>query len=792
MVKSGIQHWIAVVSMFYVLECITGMHDPTMVALALSIWSIGGASLFLLMRRAQESNQRRQRQWIAIAAISAGVAVWGTHFVAMLAYDGGMTVTFQIPLTLLSIAVAIVLFWVALQAHFWLKMPGKSVVTGSLIAFAIAGMHFTGMAAMQVAAQIHYNWGLVIGGQLTASVMAILAFAAFDRIAGRSGVVIAIVLSLLAVGAMHFTAMSATQLVPDPARPAVEEGVGRTLIAAMTVSASIMLALIALGTSFIDRYLNDLRGLADASLDGIAILRDGRIIDANDRFLLLVGAAREAVMGRDVTSLLSVQDGSPLATLSKAATEGLLQQADGENRPVEIAAHVIEYRGRDCQVISVRDLTRIKESQRRITHLAKHDSLTSLPNRATAMQAMAQAMEIAALNGEQVAVLALDLDRFKAVNDIFGHQEGDRVLCQVSDYLRAAVRATDLVARLGGDEFLIIQTGAIQPQGAVALAERIIAMFARDQTEAKKLRTVGTSIGIAVFPDDAADPSSLHHAADLALYRAKAIGRGNICSYDVDMDNEQQQRRELEHDLGHAIARGEFWLAYQPLVNARTRQTTGYEALLRWDHPRLGAVPPDRFIPLAEETGAIIPIGEWVLTEACTEAAGWPNQLSIAVNVSAVQFWIPSLVDTVRNALQISGLPAHRLELEITESVVMRDSENVVRTLDELREIGVSIVMDDFGTGFSSLSNLKSYAFDKIKIDRSFIATIDSDSSSRAIMRAIVGLGHSMNLPVVAEGVETEEQLQFVASEGCVQVQGYLFGRPAIAPAFTDLQVSAV
>ncbi|WP_085786217.1 EAL domain-containing protein [Ketogulonicigenium robustum] len=778
--------------MFYVLECVTQKHDPTLVALALIIWMIGGTSLFLLMRRAQESNRRRQRQWIAIAAVSAGVAVWGTHFVAMLSYDGGVPFTFEIPLTVVSVLVAIVLFWVALQAYFKLNTPYNPLISGTLLAFAIAGMHFTGMAAIDAAAVVNYDLSMIVWGQIVASLAAVAAFYVFDKMPGRRGIMVAMALSLIAVGAMHFTAMSATQLIPDPTRAAVNDSDSRQLMIAMTVSASIMLALIALGTSFVDRYLNDLRGLVDASLDAIAILRDGTVIDANDRFLTLVGARRDMVIGSEIAKIVVAQDGMPLAALSKTATEGQLTQSNGEMRPVEIAAHVIEYRGRDCQVISIRDLTRIKESQRRITHLAKHDSLTNLPNRATAMQAMSQAMEMAALNGEQIAVLALDLDRFKAVNDIFGHQEGDRVLCQVADYLRTAVRSTDLVARLGGDEFVIIQTGASQPQGAKALADRIIAIFARDQAEAKKLRTVGTSIGIAVFPNDAADPSSLHHAADLALYRAKAAGRGTVCAYDVAMDNEQQQRRELEHDMTQAIARGEFWLAYQPLVNSQSRAVTGYEALLRWDHPRLGAVPPDRFIPLAEETGAIISIGEWVLQEACRQAATWPDDLRIAVNVSAVQFWVPNLVDTVRNALSISGLDPHRLELEITESVVMRDNDSVVATLDELRELGVSIVMDDFGTGFSSLSNLKSYAFDKIKIDRSFIATIDRDTSSRAIMRAIVGLGHSMNLPVVAEGVETEEQLHLVALEGCVQVQGYLFGRPSVAPAFETRQVSAI
>ena len=385
-----------------------------------------------------------------------------------------------------------------------------------------------------------------------------------------------------------------------------------------------------------------------------------------------------------------------------------------------------------------------------------------------------------------MAVLALDLDRFKAVNDIFGHAEGDRVLCRVADILRSCTRAVDTVARIGGDEFVIVQVGAAQPEGAKILADRILSTFAAEMDVTRDPMAVGVSIGVAVYPDDAGDPDTLRHGADVALYRAKQAGRGTARFFDQQMDAEVRNRRNLEHDLRHAILRRQLHVAYQPLVSTIGGAVAGYEALLRWRHPVMGEISPEVFIPIAEDTGSIVALGEWVLREACRTAATWPDDYAVSVNVSTVQFKVATLPDLVATVLAETDLHPSRLELEITESVLMKDRASALHTLNRLKALGVRIVMDDFGTGYSSLSNLQSFPFDKIKIDRSFIGAIEDDEAARSIIRAIVGLGRGLNLPVVAEGVETEAQRRMVADEGCPQAQGFLFGRPGSAPVFPE------
>lgn len=410
--------------------------------------------------------------------------------------------------------------------------------------------------------------------------------------------------------------------------------------------------------------------------------------------------------------------------------------------------------------------------------MASHDALTDLPNRVHMAEMLGESLRSMAPGG-MFAMLALDLDRFKAVNDIFGHGAGDDILKRVATILRKAVGPDDVVARIGGDEFVILQRHVRGDDDVRTLASRILDFFAREMDIARDPMAVGVSIGVAVFPRDGEDAESLHHNADTALYRAKQEGRGIACFFDQQLNEQMRERRALEHDLRQALSRGEFYLAFQPLVSTAFSTVVGYEALLRWSHPERGDVPPEAFIPIAEEVGAILPIGEWVLREACSIAAGWPDELSIAVNVSAVQFRVGNLASVVDAALRESGLNAWRLELEITESVLLRNRSATIAILRDLKALGVNIVMDDFGTGYSSLSNLRSFPFDKIKIDRSFVSSVADDDAARSIIRAIVGLGRSLHMPVVAEGIETDEQRRMVLEEGCPQAQGYLFGMPA-------------
>src|SRR5262249_3073384 len=389
-------------------------------------------------------------------------------------------------------------------------------------------------------------------------------------------------------------------------------------------------------------------------------------------------------------------------------------------------------------------------------------------------------MEKALGRGDPIAVMFLDLDRFKSVNDSLGHSVGDALLCAVTERLQRVVALSDTVARLGGDEFAIVQRHA-RPAGASELAGKIIAELAEPFEVQGHQLIVGTSIGIAMAPADGNEPDQLLRNADMALYRAKSDGRGTYHFFQPEMDAQMQDRRKLELDLRKALQGDEFELNYQPLIDLARDEVCGFEALLRWKHPERGLVSPDEFIPVAEEIGLIVPLGDWVLKQACRDAASWPVKTAIAVNLSPVQFRNPMLALSIVSALGQSGLAAARLELEITESVLLQADRNVLDALHQFRDLGVRICMDDFGTGYSSLSYLRSFPFDKIKIDRSFIRELGKDNDCMAIIRAVMRLVSSLGMITTAEGVETEEQLEILRAEGCMQVQGFLFSK-AVPP----------
>jgi diguanylate cyclase (GGDEF)-like protein/PAS domain S-box-containing protein len=428
-------------------------------------------------------------------------------------------------------------------------------------------------------------------------------------------------------------------------------------------------------------------------------------------------------------------------------------------------------------VATYEDVTERRQAEEKIMHMARHDALTNLPNRVQFRENMEQSLS----SGETFAVLYIDLDRFKSVNDTLGHPIGDALLCAVTKRLQLMVRGADTVARLGGDEFAIIQLGA-RPTDASELAARIIDEIKESFDILRHQVIIGTSIGIAIAPTDGREPDQLLRNADMALYRAKSEGRGTYHFFQPEMDAQMQARHSLELDLRKALLAGEFELCYQPLVDLDGDRVSGFEALVRWNHPQRGVIGPSDFIPVAEEIGLIVPIGDWALKQACRDAMTWPSELTVAVNLSAVQFRSPALALSVTAALGATGLSASRLELEITESVLLQDNRAVLDILHQIRKLGVRISMDDFGTGYSSLSYLRSFPFDKIKIDRSFIRELGKENDCVAIIQAVIRLGRSLGMITTAEGVETKEQLEILRVEGCTQVQGYLFSppRPAI------------
>ena len=405
---------------------------------------------------------------------------------------------------------------------------------------------------------------------------------------------------------------------------------------------------------------------------------------------------------------------------------------------------------------------------------ALRDPLTDLPNRRAFDICLATALASAA---PEAVVLLVDLDRFKHVNDTLGHPIGNGLLCLVAKRLRSLVRTADFVARFGGDEFAVVLSPV--PGGATDLARRIVDVLGRPYLIDGHLVTVGASVGIASAPQHGQSVPGLVRCADLALYAAKAAGRGVFRVFEPELDQRAKDRRTLEIELRRALMLREFELHYQPQIDIDTQTVGGFEALIRWNHPGRGLIPPGDFIPLAEEIGLIVPLGEWVIRQSCLEAMRWPDEIRVAVNVSSLQFAdAERLVNVITHALATSGLPGRRLEIEITESVLLRDQSFVLAALHQLHALGVRVAMDDFGTGYSSLSQLRSFPFDKIKIDRSFVHTNDNPDSQNAIVRAITALGISLGMQTIAEGVETAGELERVRSEGCRSVQGYLFSRP--------------
>jgi diguanylate cyclase (GGDEF)-like protein len=464
-------------------------------------------------------------------------------------------------------------------------------------------------------------------------------------------------------------------------------------------------------------------------------------------------------------------------------TEMLVDTGDG--RTIHVVTQPLPHGG---WVATHEDITRQKEAEARIAHMAHHDALTDLPNRTLFGLQLETALRW--LNrDEQMAVLFLDLDHFKNINDTLGHQIGDALLKTVGERLRSCVRETDEVARLGGDEFVIVLTKVSSPADVAHFAQRVRETIMQPYDVLEHHVVVDTSIGIALAPGDGTTCEELIKNADLALYGAKASGRGTYRFFEQAMDAKMMARHAMELDLRRALMSGEFEVHYQPLVNLEEDRISACEALLRWNHPTRGLVDPDSFIPVAEESGLITRIGDWVIRQACKDAANWPGDITLAINISPVQFRNENLISVVTHALANSGLAPERLELEITEAILLEHTDATLDTLNRLRAFGIRIAMDDFGTGYSSLSYLQKFPFDKIKIDGSFVNALSDAPESSAVIRAVTGLANSFQMVTTAEGVETEEQLAHIRALGCTEMQGHLFSKARTAADLAALLV---
>jgi len=790
--------------MFRVLTCLGGQHDWRLVVLAGAVCFLASLTAISLFRRAQVSRGRTRAIWLVSAGAAGGCGIWATHFIAVLAYRPGVPIGFDVELTALSLAVAAVISGAGLALAVTAPARWAAPLGGAILGAGIASMHYLGMSALVVPGRVTWAPDLVSASVILGMLFAAAALTVATRYDSTRARLAAAVLLTLAIVSLHFTAMGAVELIPDPARAVAQFALSPAALALAVANAALLILGLGLASAFSDSRLRERDrqfGTAVNNMSQGVVMFDTaeRMVVCNNRYVEMYGLSPDVVkpgaMLRDVianrveTGSLARDPDQYRAELLDAMAQGktiswIVETPDGRiisviNRPMP---------GGDW-VGTHEDITERKRAEARVVHMAHHDDLTGLPNRAAFSQCLARTLERAAAAGESFAILCIDLDRFKEVNDVFGHSIGDALLREASRRLAAAAEGAFL-ARLGGDEFTIIVEGT-QPATAERLTERLFAAVASDiEVDAHRLR-IGMSVGVAIFPHDGADAQTLLVNADAAMYRSKTEGRGIVRFFEPDMDKRLRDRRALQHDLRSAVAHGELSVHYQPQA-AIGGSIVGFEALVRWHHPTRGLVPPATFIPIAEESGTIIPIGEWILREACREAASWPRPLQIAINLSPVQFRhgdLPALVHTV---LLETGLAAHRLELEITEGVLISDFDRVLAILRRLKGLGVRIAMDDFGTGYSSLSYLQSFPFDKIKIDRSFIAKLETGNHSAAIIRAVISLGRGLNLPVVAEGVETQDQLAFLSTESCNEIQGFLIGRPEPIAAYADVVGRAV
>jgi diguanylate cyclase (GGDEF)-like protein/PAS domain S-box-containing protein len=909
--------------MFRVLNCLGTQHDWRLVVLAAVVCFLVSVAAVSLFNRARALSGRTRIRWLLTASFASGTGIWATHFIAMLAFDFGFPVAFDITLTIVSLLVAIVVTGLGLSVAIYGQARWSPAAGGAIVGGGIACMHYLGVVAVLMTGQILWAADLVVASVVLGALFGAAALEVIARKPSMRVMLAGAGLLSLAIVSHHFTAMGAAGVIPGYVRELDPNALGPVSLALIVaVAAAAVLGMCMLGAwsdqhsrekvsernRWLDAAVNNMiqglclfdeenrlmvwnerylamyklaphqvwrgctiRDLLDARIaagtfpldaghydtelrgalaEGKAYARnielaDGRIVHvinqptqgggwvathediterkraendlentrtflntiienvpspiivktAPDRRYVLVNRAAETYLGvkRDIMLGKVAKDFMPDGTTDMIDIHD--QRLIDSGKPVFFDEHAVSTPGNGTRIATatrlplfgpdgkpqylvsvIDDVTDRKRSEQRIAHMTSHDTLTDLPNRTAFNSCIASTVELAAASGDSFSVLNIDLDHFKTINDVFGHTVGDELLRETARRMEMACQGAFL-ARIGGDEFVVVTPTGQQPAVAEALTARLTAAFNNDVEVPGHHVRIGLTIGVAIYPQDGADTTTLLANADAALYRAKAEARGTVRFFEVAMDNQLREKRALHEDLRMAIQRDELEVYYQPQAHI-DGSITGFEALVRWHHPRHGMVPPNTFIPLAEENGSIVALGEWVLRTACREAASWPRPLSIAVNLSPVQFQHGDLPSLVHEILLETGLSPKRLELEITEGVLIGDFTRAVGILRLLKNLGVRTAMDDFGTGYSSLSYLQSFPFDKIKIDQAFIANISHSEQAATIIRAVIALGRGLGVPVLAEGVETAEQAKFLATEGCDEIQGYYIGRP--------------
>ena len=777
--------------MMTVLGCIRDNHDPWMVIFAAIICVAGSWSAVSLFDRAVTTFGTRRIGWNVLTAIAAGAAIWCTHFIAMLGFDPGVPIGFEPTLTVVSLFVAIVGATIGFSVAASRRILFAPALGGGITGLAVAVMHYTGMAAYRVQGIVSLDTTyLILSIALSVVFCAIALHIAATYRVPRANYVATGTL-VLAIVCMHFTGVTAFQVEPM----LVDGSFSNPTVFRSLAFAVAGVAAVIFGPGFAIQFIDDhtraesAEALRNMSSGLIMLSQDGLVRFFNPRVLELLGLQPGQVhLGMPVSRYL---DNVAAAT---GWDETRMQQIAQSHDPrrlhdgsriehyldggaiISLAPHAMPDGG---VIVTYDDITEAREGQKQIAHMAFHDELTGLPNRRSFVENIARLSQ-----RNSFLLLMLDLDRFKAVNDTLGHAVGDTLLVEVALRMRDRCAPTDLLFRLGGDEFAILSERN-NDEGQV-LAAAIVAALSRRFTIGEHEISIGASAGIAQWCNGD-DPERLQQMADLALYRAKENGRGRVEIYREGMIEEATQRRKFDADLAGAIEADQLELHYQPLFDLPNRDLSGFEALLRWHHPSRGSVPPAEFIPMAEQSGAIVEIGAWVIEEACRQASLWPDHLYMSINVSPVQLCSTDILRHLIRALDKYHLTPQRIEIEITETAMVDDSQQIAVALAGLRALGVRIAMDDFGTGYSSLAHLREFELDRIKIDRSFINTSQTDVGSAAVVRAVISMAQELAIQTTGEGVEDEQQLANLVAIGCGTAQGYLLGRPLDAERATEL-----
>ncbi|KMO28058.1 hypothetical protein VQ02_32310 [Methylobacterium variabile] len=769
--------------MLLTAETLVALHDGQLLGLSLLIAVLASVTTIDLLHHARGTAGSSRGIWLSAAAIAGGVGLWASQVIAQLAVRPDSDLFRHSEPLLLGLLVMTLAVGGGARAAVSAPRRIAPGLGGGVIGLGLAAVGAAVSASLPSAGGPAWLAGLCLSAAAGAA-LAGLALALSLRESPAARTAGAVVLSA-AVMVPHAVCLVAAG---GGLAPAALDG---QLAASLGFASLTLLVLAFTGLSLDGRARRRreaqelIHSLADAAVEGIAVCEGRRIVTVNTSLAELIGRAPATLIGRPITEILpeavvSRLDAGPHGEIVEAELAG----ADGEVLPVDVIRRPLG--SRPCHAVAFRDLRARRQAERDIQFLAHHDALTGLPNRASFRARLDEEIALARASGRLVAVLCLDLDRFKDVNDLYGHAMGDALLQALARWVSPVLGPRQMMARLGGDEFAVLMPDVERREEVGRLAEEVLRVIREGNGRAGGGPILATSIGIALCPTDADDAQTLLNHADAALYAAKNHGRGTHRFFESVLAAQIRDRRSLEHDLRHAAERGELRVVYQPQMAVGSGTIVGFEALLRWQHPERGNVPPDRFIPIAEETGSILGIGEWVLRETCREAASWDRKLRIAVNVSAVQLHAPGFAELIHEILFTTGLAPARLELEITETALVRDPVRALATLRRIKALGVRIAMDDFGTGYSSLSNLRAFPFDKIKIDRSFIRAVDVNRETAAIMRAVLGLGRGLGLPVLAEGVETSAELAFLDAEACHEAQGYLLGRPGPIAQFAE------